>query len=288
MVKNSARTTGTLYIVATPIGNRDDISLRALETLKSVDAILAEDTRHSAQLLNLLGIHKTLHSLHAHNEAQKSAQIIQAMEEGQSFALISDAGTPLISDPGFPLVRQAREKQINIVPIPGACALITALSAAGVACDSFTFIGFLPAKQTARRAKLESLRHSEHTIVFYESTHRLIDCLDDLIEIYGQDYEMVVAKELTKAFERFISGSVQAIKDWFFADAAHTKGEFVFILPARPIQEQSNQNEKEVLTLLLNELPLKQAVKIASLLTQKNKNELYKLALLLNEQKEKR
>lgn len=288
MVKNSARTTGTLYIVATPIGNRDDISLRALEILKSVDAILAEDTRHSAQLLNLLGIHKPLHSLHAHNEAQKSAQIIQALEEGQSFALISDAGTPLISDPGFPLVRQAREQQINVVPIPGACALIAALSAAGVACDSFTFIGFLPAKQTARRTKLESLRQSEHTIVFYESTHRVIDCLDDLIEIYGQTYEMVVAKELTKTFERFICGGVNNIKDWFLADTSHSKGEFVFILPPRPAQEQTNQQEKEILTLLLNELPLKQAVKIASLLTQKNKNELYKLALLLNIQKEEK
>lgn len=282
MVKNSARTRGTLYIVATPIGNRDDISLRALQTLKSVDAILAEDTRHSAQLLNHLAIHKPLHSLHAHNEAQKTAQIIQALEEGQSFALISDAGTPLISDPGFPLVRQAREKEILVIPIPGACALITALSAAGVACDSFTFIGFLPAKQAARLARLEALSHSEHTLVFYESTHRVIDCLDDLINIYGQDYEMVVAKELTKAFERFISGKLPSIKDWFLADASHSKGEFVFILPPLAIEVQADQNEKEVLMVLLEELPLKQAVKIAGQLTKKNKNELYKLALKLN------
>ncbi|MBA3536739.1 MAG: 16S rRNA (cytidine(1402)-2'-O)-methyltransferase [Tatlockia sp.] len=281
MVKNSARTCGILYIVATPIGNRDDISLRALHILKSVDSILAEDTRHSAQLLNLLGIHKPLLSLHAHNEAHKSEQIIAALEQGQSFALISDAGTPLISDPGFPLVRLAREKQIRVEPIPGACALIAALSAAGVACDSFTFVGFLPAKQAARRAKLASLRLSEHTIVFYESTHRIMDCLEDLIEVYGLDYEMVVAKELTKAFENFINGSVEKIKDWFLQDSAHSKGEFVVILPAKPNEDISNQKEIAILSLLINELPLKQAVKIAALLTSSNKNELYKLALQL-------
>lgn len=282
MVKNSARTSGILYIVATPIGNRDDISLRALQILKSVDSILAEDTRHSAQLLNLLGIQKPLLSLHAHNEAHKSEQIITALEQGQSFALISDAGTPLISDPGFPLVRLAREKQIRVEPIPGACALIAALSAAGVACDSFTFVGFLPAKQAARRTKLALLRPSEHTIVFYESTHRIMDCLEDLIAVYGQDYEMVVAKELTKAFENFISGSVEKIKEWFLQDSAHCKGEFVVILPPRGLEEElSNHKEIEILSLLIKELSLKQAVKIAALLTNSNKNELYKLALQL-------
>jgi 16S rRNA (cytidine1402-2'-O)-methyltransferase len=281
MVKNSARTSGILYIVATPIGNREDISLRALQTLKIVDAILAEDTRHSGQLLNMLGIQKPLLSLHAHNEAHKSDQIIKELEQGKSFALISDAGTPLISDPGFPLVRLAHEKAISVVPIPGACALIAALSAAGVACDSFTFLGFLPAKQVARRNKLASLRHSEHTLVFYESTHRIMACIDDLIEVYGQDYELVVAKELTKTFENFISGSLQSIKEWFLADSAHCKGEFVFILPAMPEEIGNYQQEIDILSLLINELPLKQAVKITSLLTHTNKNELYKLALEL-------
>ncbi|MBA2657275.1 MAG: 16S rRNA (cytidine(1402)-2'-O)-methyltransferase [Tatlockia sp.] len=281
MVKNSARTSGTLYIVATPIGNREDISLRALSILKEVDTILAEDTRHSAQLLTLLGIHKPLLSLHAHNEAQKSAQIISALAQGKSFALISDAGTPLINDPGFPLVRLARENQISVVPIPGACALIAALSAAGVACDSFTFVGFLPAKQSARRARLEGLRPSEHTIVFYESTHRLMDCIDDLIEIYGQDYEFVIAKELTKTFEEFISAKAHEIKAWFLKDCARIKGEFVVILPALPAPETTNQKELEILTLLINEVTVKQAVKITALLTNSNKNEIYKLALQL-------
>ncbi|WP_028389378.1 16S rRNA (cytidine(1402)-2'-O)-methyltransferase [Legionella fairfieldensis] len=279
MVKSSATSVGTLYIVATPIGNRDDISLRALETLKSVDTILAEDTRHSAQLLTSFGIHKPLLSLHAHNENDKSESIISALQQGLSFALISDAGTPLISDPGFPLVHLAREKQIPVVPVPGACALITALCAAGVACDTFTFAGFLPAKQTARVAKLETLKANEHTLVFYESTHRIIDSLDDVIQVYGQTYELVLAKELTKTFERFISGTGQSIKDWLMLDPTHRKGEFVLILPARPEEKSTFEKERETLTLLLDELPLKQAVKLTCLLTKANKNEMYKLAL---------
>ncbi|ARG98779.1 16S rRNA (cytidine(1402)-2'-O)-methyltransferase [Legionella micdadei] len=281
MVKISATSVGTLYIVATPIGNREDISLRAITTLKSVDTILAEDTRHSGQLLDSLGINKPLLSLHAHNEATKAEAIIETLQQGKSFALISDAGTPLISDPGFPLVRLARQKQIPVVPIPGPCALITALSAAGVPCDTFTFVGFLPAKQTGRRAKLESLKASEHTIVFYESTHRILDCIDDIIEVYGQNYEMVVAKELTKTFEHFISAAAQEIKNWFLEDKARCKGEFVLVLPKKEEEGDANRKEQEILSLLVKELPLKQAVKIASELTQRNKNELYKLALKL-------
>lgn len=280
MVKSSASSPGTLYIVATPIGNRDDISLRALAVLKSVDAILAEDTRHSLPLLNYLGIQKPIRSLHAHNEADKSEKIINALEQGQSFALISDAGTPLISDPGFTLVRLARQKKISVQPIPGPCALIAALSAAGVPCDSFTFIGFLPTKQAARRQKLESFRHLAHTLVFYESTHRIFDCLNDLMTIFGPHYEMVLAKELTKTFEQFIFGTGQDIKEWLEKDSAHQKGEFVFILPPLPPSDDLLDAQAiETLTLLQSELPLKQAVKLASLLTKRNKNELYKLAL---------
>ena len=282
MVKSSARFGGSLYIVATPIGNRDDISLRALSILKSVDTILAEDTRHSAQLLNMLGIHKPLVSLHAHNEAEKSEAIIEALVEGQSFALISDAGTPLISDPGFPLVLLAQEKQIPVIPIPGACALITALSAAGVACDTFTFAGFLPAKQAARRARLESFRSYGHTLVFYESTHRILDCIDDLIEVYGSCYQLVLAKELTKTFEQFIRGTGEEIKNWLLAESAHSKGEFVLILPAKPVEESASQHDEEILTILLKEISLKQAVKITSLLSKTHKNELYKMALAIN------
>ncbi|WP_019215655.1 16S rRNA (cytidine(1402)-2'-O)-methyltransferase [Legionella tunisiensis] len=278
MVKSSATIVGTLYIVATPIGNRDDISLRALDILKTVDTILAEDTRHSQQLLSALGIHKPLLSLHAHNENDKSEQILNALQQGKSFALVSDAGTPLISDPGFPLVRLAQENQIPVVPIPGACALITALCAAGVPCDSFTFAGFLPAKSVARKNKLDALQNSEHTLIFYESTHRIVDCINDIMQVYGQHYEMVLAKELTKIFERFIRGTVQEIKDWLLMDNNHSKGEFVLILPAKPMATTCTKGE-EILTILLEELPLKQAVKIASLLTKISKNELYKKGL---------
>lgn len=279
----SATTMGILYIVATPIGNRDDITLRALSTLQSVDTILAEDTRHSMQLLTLLGIKKPLVSLHAHNESSKSETIITALKQGKSFALISDAGTPLISDPGYPLVKLAQSHGITVVPIPGASAVITALSAAGVPCDAFSFFGFLPAKQSARREKLESLRTMEHTLVFYESTHRILDSVDDIAAVFGEDCELVLAKELTKTFERFIAGNCTSVKTWLLADHGHCKGEFVLIIPPRA-QKQNIQNDTiHLLTTLLAELPLKQAVKITAQITKKNKNELYTLALTLQQ-----
>lgn len=279
MTGSSARTAGSLYIVATPIGNREDLSFRALTTLQSVDIILAEDTRHSMQLLTSLGIKKPFVSLHAHNEASKSEQIISTLLQGQSCALISDAGTPLINDPGYPLVCLARKHQIPVIPIPGACALITALSAAGVPCDMFTFCGFLPAKQTARRHKLESLLPIEHTLVFYESTHRIIESIDDIGHVFGESCELVMAKELTKTFEHFITANCATIKEWLLIEN-HTKGEFVLIIPPRIINKK-NLADEHILTLLLAELPLKQAVKIASELTNGNKNDLYKLALTL-------
>ncbi|HAT1776002.1 16S rRNA (cytidine(1402)-2'-O)-methyltransferase [Legionella pneumophila] len=280
MTNTLATGLGTLYIVATPIGNREDISFRALNTLKSVDLILAEDTRHSMQLLTSLGIKNNLTSLHAHNEANKSNEIIELLLHGKSIALISDAGTPLISDPGFPLVKQARQHHIPVVPVPGACALIAALSAAGVPCDSFTFLGFLPAKQSARKQALESSQSVPYTIVFYESTHRIIDCLNDIAEIYGQDYELVLAKEITKTFERFVSGKIKEIRDWLLSEPGHIKGEFVLIFPPRSTNKDPNSHE-ELLKILLEELPLKQAVAIACRLTNANKNQLYEEALKL-------
>lgn len=280
MTNTLATDLGTLYIVATPIGNREDISFRALNTLKNVNLILAEDTRHSKQLLTSLGIKNNLSSLHAHNEDDKSQEVIDLLLHGKSIALISDAGTPLISDPGFPLVKLAHQHQIPVVPIPGACALITALSAAGVPCDAFVFLGFLPAKQSARKHKLESSRSIPYTVVFYESTHRILDSLNDIADIYGQDCELVLAKELTKAFERFVSGKVREIKDWILKDPDHKKGEFVLIFPPRPTEKKERPNE-ELLKILLQELPLKQAVSIACRLTNANKNELYEEALKL-------
>ena len=281
MTDTSARTPGILYIVATPIGNRDDITLRALSTLQSVDTILAEDTRHSIQLLTLLGIKKPLVSLHAHNEGHKSESIITDLLNGKSFALISDAGTPLISDPGYPLVQLAQSQGIAVVPIPGACALIAALSAAGVPCDTFSFYGFLPAKQSARRQKLASLKSVEHTLVFYESTHRILDCIDDIGFVFGESCALVLAKELTKTFERFISGDCEAVRSWLLSDKGHCKGEFVLIIPQRLAASDEHSNVIDVLTILLAELPLKQAVKLASQLTKEHKNDVYKLALTL-------
>ncbi|WP_419419719.1 16S rRNA (cytidine(1402)-2'-O)-methyltransferase [Legionella sp. D16C41] len=271
---------GILYIVATPIGNLDDISQRAINTLSIVDAILAEDTRHSLPLLTALGINKPLWSFHEHNENEKSKIILSALKKGQSFALISDAGTPLISDPGFLLVKLARQAGIQVTPIPGPCALITALCAAGIPCDNFLFIGFLPAKQKARLTELTSLSQREYTVVLYESTHRILDCINTIIDVYGNEYEFVLAKELTKTFEHFIHANGNTIKAWLLENAAHVKGEFVLILPARIIIKADTEDRK-LLTILLNELPLKLAVKIASSLSSTAKNDLYKLALEL-------
>ncbi len=280
MMDTSARTVGTLYVVATPIGNRDDISLRALSTLQLVDKIIAEDTRHSMQLLTLLGIKKPMISLHAHNEENKSESIIEALQQGQSFALISDAGTPLISDPGYPLVKLAQLQQIPVVPIPGACALIAALSAAGIPCDTFTFSGFLPAKQAARRSKLKAMSAIEHTLIFYESTHRIKESIEDIAYVFGATCELVLAKELTKTFERFVHGRCTVVREWLEADNGHCKGEFVLIIPPRENTQEAHTNE-HLLSVLLSELPLKQAVKLASQLTDDHKNDLYKMALNL-------
>ena len=282
MTDSSARTHGILYIVATPIGNRDDLSFRALKILQSVDLILAEDTRHSMPLLTGLGIQKPMMSFHAHNEAHKSDDIIDKLKQGASIALISDAGTPLISDPGFPLVSLALKNHIAVVPIPGPCALITALSGAGVSSDTFTFCGFLPAKHSSRLKKLQSLKSIEHTLVFYESTHRIEDSLNDLITVFDETCELVLAKELTKTFERFVRGSCQEVKEWLLADPNHLKGEFVLILPPRTLTPPPSIDE-HLLSVLLTELPLKQAVKLASQLSETHKNDLYKLALTLQE-----
>ncbi|KTC68776.1 tetrapyrrole (corrin/porphyrin) methylase [Legionella birminghamensis] len=281
MVNTSATVPGTLYIVATPIGNLQDISFRALETLKQVDGILAEDTRHSGQLCHALGIEKPLISLHEHNESSKAEQVLAWLQSGKSYALISDAGTPLISDPGFVLVRLLREQSIPVVPVPGCCALITALSASGIPCDTFSFLGFLPAKSKARKDQLHAMKARSETQVVYESTHRILDCLNDVAEVYGPDYRLVLAKELTKTYEHFEQGTAQAITDWLQAESGRSKGEFVLLFP--PLIQEEVTNDHQLLEILLEELPLKQAVKIASRLSKTAKNELYQLALQLKQ-----
>ena len=279
MPQPSARTSGILYIVATPIGNLEDISARALTTLQKVDTILAEDTRHSRPLLIALNIKTPLSSLHKFNEQKKSDVIIQRLLAGESFALISDAGTPLISDPGFPLVKKARKQGITVTPIPGPSAIVTALSAAGIPCDSFTFLGFLPARKNARKEKLESFKHMQHTIVLYESTHRIIDTLEEICNIFGDNIEIVLAKELTKIHETFLIDTCSKIKDWLLQDKKHQKGEFVILIP--PQVEESAKYEIDILAILLQELPSKQAVKLTNIITNTPKNELYKRAIQL-------
>lgn len=280
MEKNSSSLYGTLYIVSTPIGNLEDITYRAVKILKSVDAILAEDTRHSGLLCKALGIEKPFISMHNHNESQRSTVVIQRLMNGQSLALISDAGTPLIADPGFILVKQAREAGIAVVPIPGCCALITALSASGIPCERFTFEGFLPAKSLLRKNKLREFTTSEITVVVYESTHRILACFKDIIDILGPNYELTMAKELTKTFENFITDKTSNILQWLEIEPQRKKGEFVLLFPPQP-KKENNEDETKLLRILLDELPLKQAVKILNLITDSPKNKLYEKALAL-------
>ncbi|MBE2896306.1 16S rRNA (cytidine(1402)-2'-O)-methyltransferase [Pasteurellaceae bacterium HPA106] len=268
---------GILYIVATPIGNLQDISARALDTLSAVDLIAAEDTRHSAGLLTHFGIKKPLFALHDHNERDKMAQLLTRLERGENIALISDAGTPLISDPGFHLVRFCRQAGIRIVPIPGASALITALCAAGIASDRFCFEGFLPAKPKARGDKLRALRDEPRTLIFYESTHRIEDTLADMRAIFGDDRYVVLARELTKTWETIHGDTLQALCQWVGEDANRSKGEMVVIVEGQSAVATSDIPEQAIkaLTLLSRELPLKKAASITAELFDMKKNALY-------------
>lgn len=272
-------TIGMLYIVATPIGNLKDITLRAIDTLQQVDLILAEDTRHSAPLLRHFNIDKPLQSFHAHNEHQKTACIIEKLQNGQNIALISDAGTPLISDPGFPLVKAARDAGISVTPIPGVSAIIAALSASGLPCERFSFEGFLPAKPKARQQRLQSLANQSHTIVCYESSHRIEASLQDIKAIF-EDRELVLAKELTKSHERLISATADIILSWLKEDERRKKGEFVLIIQGVD-EEVSQYDLQQVLVILLETLPVKQAAVMAAKICDCSKNQAYQLALSL-------
>lgn len=279
MTNSQATSSGILYIVATPIGNKDDISLRGMSTLKSVDFIIAEDTRHSAPLLKQYAIQKPLTSLHAFNEEKKSEQIIQKLLQGQSAALISDAGTPLISDPGYPLVHMAREEGIEVSPIPGASAIIAAISASGLPCDSFTFAGFLPVKSAARQKKLDKLKQLEHTVILYEAKHRIINLLEDMKTCFGADFECMLVKEISKSNERFIMDKVDGLIQWLQSDPAHQKGEFVVLIPPQKTEQNENEATKIIDLLLKEGIPVKQISRIVSQITGANKNEIYQQVL---------
>ena len=274
--------TGILYIVATPIGNLQDITQRALETFAQVNLIAAEDTRHSGLLLSHYGIKKPFFALHDHNEQEKAYLLVEKLKQGTNIALISDAGTPLISDPGFHLVRQCREAGIKVVPLPGACAAITALCASGIASDRFCFEGFLPAKTKARKDKLEQVVNEERTLIFYESTHRILDTLEDMQAVLGEKRYVVLAREITKTWETITGDKIQSLRNWLSDDPNRTKGEMVLIVEGKP----KSNNEEEIspqaikaLTLISKELPLKKAAAIVSELYGYKKNALYQYGL---------
>ncbi len=269
-----------LYIVATPIGNLSDISQRAIEILTSVDLIAAEDTRHSGRLLQHIGVATPTISLHEHNEQQRSEALLTRLQQGESIALISDAGTPLISDPGYRLVSLMKQHHINVVPIPGSCALITALSASGLASDKFSFEGFLPAKLVARQQAIQALQHETRTMIFYESPKRLMACLQDMAAILGEDRQACLARELTKLHETIETKPLNELISWVEQDSNQQRGECVVLVEgnANPLPAHQLQTE-QILTLLLAELPVKKAAAITAKLTDISKNDAYDLAL---------
>ncbi len=280
MNSNSKNLAGILYIVATPIGNLFDISERAKQTLTNADVVACEDTRHTSKLLQHLGLKKKLMSLHEHNEHERIDQIAKMLTAGQSIALVSDAGTPLISDPGYPLVQALRQQGFEITPIPGASAIITALSAAGLPTNRFTFEGFLPHKAGSKREKLEELVQESRTMVFYEAKHRILATLATMAEVFGEEREACVARELTKTFESFYFGSLTSILNQLEENADQQKGEFVVMIAGNPNPMKANEvHTDKLLRLLAEELPPKKAAAIVAAVTGENKKELYNQVL---------
>jgi 16S rRNA (cytidine1402-2'-O)-methyltransferase len=270
---------GTLYVVATPIGNLDDISARAREILSKADVVAAEDTRRAGQLLTRLGFGRRLLSLHEHNESERVQQLIDVLVSGGTVALISDAGTPLINDPGYRFLAAARDRGLPVSPIPGCCAAIAAISIAGLPTDRFRFEGFLPARSTARRKRLAALCGCPDTIIFYESVHRIGDVLADLLEIFGPERPITLARELTKRHETIYRGSVQAVLEQVKNDPGGSKGEFTLVTSGLRDPVASGDRElQRVVEILLAELPARQAAGLAAEITGSRRREAYRLA----------
>ncbi len=271
---------GTLYIVATPIGNVADFSERAIKVLQQVAVIAVEDTRHSGRLLQAHSINTPMLSCHEYNEAQRSEQLLLRVANGEDVALISDAGTPLVSDPGFQLVRLAHQRGCKVVPIPGPCAVIAALSCAGLPTDRFVFEGFLPAKQGARIARLQELQNDPRTHVFYEAPHRIEECLQDMVTVMGAQRPATLARELTKTFETIIPATLSELHNKVQTDENQRKGEFVLVVAGTQKSEAVIDAETEkTLRILMSELPLRQAAALAAKITGQKKNLLYDTAL---------
>lgn len=271
---------GTLYVVATPIGNLADLTPRAREVLSTVALIAAEDTRHTRQLLQACGIETALTSLHEHNEAHKSEELVARLARGDSLALVSDAGTPLVSDPGFDLVAAARQRGIAVVAIPGACAAIAALSVAGLPTHRFAFEGFLPAKSAARSERLAQLAREERTLIFYEAPHRLAEVLRDMVQLLGAQRRASISRELTKRFETTYSGTLAQLHEAAERDSDMTRGEIVIIVGGASAPNAAIEFDAQtLLRALLAELPPSQAAKVAAHLTGGRRGDLYEEAL---------
>lgn len=286
MTSDNSLSSGILYVVATPIGHLDDITFRAIQTLKTVDLVLAEDTRHSEKLLRHFGISTPLSSFHAFNETEKSKKVMELLAQGQSIALVSDAGTPLISDPGYPLIVLAKKNGFKVTPIPGACAITTALSVAGLPSASFIFQGFLPNQKKSRCKELEKLKAETRTIIFYEVPHRILSCLEDMASIFGPERLACLAREMTKCFESIELKSLHEHYQHLLTHPKEQKGEFVILI--RGAEEQAIDQDlqllqaKNLLKLLMKELPLKKAAQITAEFTGIKKNMLYEIGLKAN------
>ncbi|MBF7684832.1 16S rRNA (cytidine(1402)-2'-O)-methyltransferase [Acinetobacter sp. B10A] len=276
--------TAQLFVVATPIGHLDDITYRAIETLRHVDLIAAEDTRQSAMLLKHFNINTPLTACHDHNESHKIEQLIEQLHAGKSIALISDAGTPLISDPGFKLVRAAQEQHIRVTPVPGACAAIAGLSAVGLPSDRFSFEGFLPSKSSQRLATLEQLKDESQTLIFYEAPHRILACIQDMITIFGADRTVGFAREITKTFETIKKTTLAELYTWVEHDKNQQKGEIVLIIAGKTekVDVQAAKLD-QILQRLLQDVSVKTAAQITADLFDIKKKVAYQRALELSQ-----
>jgi 16S rRNA (cytidine1402-2'-O)-methyltransferase len=284
-VTPDAARAGALYVVATPIGNLQDLSKRALEVLAGVNLILAEDTRHSAKLLAHYGIGTACRSFHEHNETRQVAAIVERVAAGERVALVCDAGTPLISDPGFRLVAALRARQLAVIPIPGPSAAVCALSVAGLPTDRFCFEGFLPARTSARRRHLQALSTEQRTLIFYESPRRILPAVADLAVAFGPQRPAVLARELTKIHETVVAATLAELRIWLEQHHEQRRGEFVIVVagaaPAADDEQTASESTRELLRALVAELPVKQAVSVAARVTGGKRNALYRQAIAL-------
>ena len=274
---------GDFYLVSTPIGNLKDITFRAVEILQEVDLIFSEDTRIAKKLLNHLGIKRRIQSLNEHNEIKKTPKILQQLSQGKSIALVSDAGTPLISDPGYFLVKKAREKSLNVIPIPGCCAAIAALSVSGIATDKFYFHGFLPSSEQARIRGLDKLAQRKETLIFYESVHRLKSTIGHMIKVFGGNRNAIVCKEITKLNESYFGHNLSEIGEFIKNNPKKIRGEFTIIIDGNKQKQAIIDQSKidNILLELLPEMPIKKAVRICLLVSGFNRNTIYKRAVEL-------